>query len=213
MQKYKIIEDAIAQKDIEALREAVGSICYASRDFSSGEFDQVVNYIESKGIRLKDDSLIGPPTISSQKDTFDEEDFTIAVFELKNNFCDERIQDVRTIGQALYGSDSQKESLSKDTFLGKHTQTNKNEQKENKVLDPNLQSHPHKIAKALVMCVVAVIILMVILLILSRKRISEILFMAHVLPHQIFSMQLNTLEEKINKYLNYDEIIILFNSL
>ena len=90
MQRYEAIENGIERKDIKALREAIGSIIYTSRNFSSGEFDEAIKYVESKGIKLKDDALIGEPTISSQKDTFTKEDFADAIFELKENFCDER---------------------------------------------------------------------------------------------------------------------------
>ena len=33
MQKYDAVEKGIANKDIKALREAIGSICYTNRDF------------------------------------------------------------------------------------------------------------------------------------------------------------------------------------
>lgn len=102
MQKYEAIETGIKNNDVKALREAIGSICYTSSDFSSGEFDEAIEYVESKGIQLKDDALIGDPTISSQKQDFSDEDFARAIYELKENFCDERIQDVKTIGKALY---------------------------------------------------------------------------------------------------------------
>ena len=35
MQRYDVIENGIANQDIKALREALGSICYTSRDFSA----------------------------------------------------------------------------------------------------------------------------------------------------------------------------------
>lgn len=92
----------LQKNDVKALREAIGSVIYTSRDFSSGEFDKLVKYVESKGIQLKDKELKGNPTISSQKTDFTDEDFARAVFELKKNFCDERIEDVKTIGKKLY---------------------------------------------------------------------------------------------------------------
>lgn len=159
MQKYKIIEEAIAQNDIATLREAVGSICYSSRDFSSGEFDEVVRYIESKGIKLKDDTLIGPPTISSQKNTFSEEDFTRAVFELKKNFCDERIMDVKHIGRTLYGSPKKADSSFESSSIDKNVEI------ENKRgTDPNLKSHLRRIIGIAIVCVVAVVVILLIIM-------------------------------------------------
>lgn len=103
MQKYDAVEKGIANNDVKALREAIGSICYTNRDFSNSEFFDVVSYVESKGIKLKDDTLVGAEPVSKIKTEFDEDDFTRAVFELKRNFCDERIKDVETIGKKLYG--------------------------------------------------------------------------------------------------------------
>lgn len=104
MQKYDLIETGIANRDVKALRGVVGGICYTCRDFSDGKFDAMVRYVESKGIKIKDDILIGNPIISSQKSDFTDDDFAEAVFELKRNFCDERIEDVKKIGRKLYGN-------------------------------------------------------------------------------------------------------------
>ena len=101
MRRYEEIEKGIADNDIERIREAIGNICYTSRDFSSGEFDEVLRYVESKGIKLKDDTLDGK-LISDGKMAYTDEDFARAVFMLKKNFCNERIADVKKIGKALY---------------------------------------------------------------------------------------------------------------
>ena len=122
MQKYDAIEKGIKEKDIEGLRESVGSICYANRDFSNGEFDQVLSYIESKNINIKDDKLVGN-LISREKNTYNDEDFARAVFELKKNFCDERINDVKKIGKDLY-------SNKKLLHSSKQNVNNKKKQKE-----------------------------------------------------------------------------------
>lgn len=102
MRRYESIENGIATNDINGLREAIGTLCYTSRDFSSGEFCEAIKYVESKGIKLKEDSLVGE-LVSKGKKTFTEDDFEDAVFELKENFCQERIDDVMMIGKAVYG--------------------------------------------------------------------------------------------------------------
>jgi hypothetical protein len=101
MQKYESIEKGIMENDVESLRESVGSICYTCRDFSNGEFDEVVAYVMSKGIKLLDDALVGT-LVSAGKDSYTDADFARAVFELKRNFCKERIENVKRIGIALY---------------------------------------------------------------------------------------------------------------
>ena len=99
-QKYEVIEKGIKNKDIPLLREALGNICYTCTDLSDGDLFENIKYVESHGIKIKDDKLIGK-TISSQKSEFTDDDFSRAVFELKRNFCDERIQDVKNIGEKL----------------------------------------------------------------------------------------------------------------
>ena len=104
MQKYEAIERGILEKDLEALRESVGSLCYTCRNFKNGEFDEVVEYVISRGIPLIDPELSGE-LVSAGKESFTDADFARAVFELKENFCKERIADVKKIGEALYPND------------------------------------------------------------------------------------------------------------
>lgn len=104
MQEWDYIDKLIIKNDIRGLRETLGNTCYTSRDFSSGEFDKTVDYIIGKGIKIKDDSLIGN-LISEGKTSYTDEDFARAIFELKRNFCDERIADVKKIGKTLYKKD------------------------------------------------------------------------------------------------------------
>lgn len=101
MQKNESIERAILQNDIIFLREAIGNICYIYRDFSNDEFDAMVEYVCGKGVELMDNELIGG-LISNGKTTYTDDDFTRAIFELKKNFCQERIDDVKKIGKILY---------------------------------------------------------------------------------------------------------------
>lgn len=152
MQKYEAIENGIANNDIKALREAIGSICYTCRDFSDGEFDEAVRGVESRGIKIKDDRLIGNPVTSSQKTAFTDEDFAKAVFELKKNFCDERIADVKKIGTTLYGAKPVTENLNK-VDAG---------------TDPNVNSHQQKSNMMVVLGMVALIIILIIVLLVKR---------------------------------------------
>lgn len=160
MQKYYAIETGIANRDVKALREAVGSICYTCRNFSDGEFDAAVRYVESKGIKIKDDVLNGNPVISGQKSDFTDDDFAEAVFELKENFCDERIEDVKKIGRKLYGN--KEISRVNDAPVEEQT-TTKNSPAGGTC--PNFQSHRQKDGKVLKkLCKVALIVLALVLI-------------------------------------------------
>ena len=109
MQTYEAIENGIRERDVEALREAIGGLCYACPDFSDGEFDEVVAYVTAQEIPLLDPALDGE-LIGADKESFTDEDFARAVFELKRNFCEERIADVKAIGMALYGENTDAET-------------------------------------------------------------------------------------------------------
>lgn len=106
MKKYNIIKRGIEQNDVRLLREAVGNACLVDRDFSKGEFNNLVLFVQEKGIKLKENNLVGE-LISKGKTSYTDEDFASAVFELKENFCDERIADVKKIGRALYSKKEQ----------------------------------------------------------------------------------------------------------
>ena len=108
------IERCIREKDIKNLRGAIAVTAFVDRTFATGEFEKTLKYAESKGIKVKEDKLIGE-LISTTKDPseYTQDDFSTAVFELKENFCDERIEDVKKIGRTLYGTKEQKEKIIK----------------------------------------------------------------------------------------------------
>lgn len=157
MQRYEAIESGIANQDVKALREAIGSICYTSRDFSSGEFDEAIRYVESKGIKIKDEALVGNPVISGQKSTFTDEDFAKAIFELKKNFCEERIQDVKTIGKKLYAPKPQQKTadvpISRTISDGTY---------------PNGQSHQQKSRTPMIAGLVAAVIIVIVIILIMK---------------------------------------------
>lgn len=153
---YEAIEKGIANHDIEGLREAIGSICYTNRTLSNGEFFEAITYVEKKGIKLKDDKLIGEPIISDQKKEFTDDDYARAVFELKKNFCDERIKDVQTIGKKLYGK--------KTTPIT----TTKPSNPAGKV--PNQECHQRSQKSVVISGLVAVVIVLVLILILLKLK-------------------------------------------
>lgn len=171
MQKYDTIEKGIKNNDIRSLRAAIGSICCISRDFSDGEFDEVVKYVEQHGIKLKDNELIGRPTISSQKNEFSEEDFARAIFELKKNFCDERIEDVKAIGRALYGNNKKEEKAQPKTTV-KREQVSSDKKKISNLegnSHPNFKSHQQDKKNRNMIGLVAVLIVILLIIVFMEK--------------------------------------------
>lgn len=95
----------IEQKDLDAVREHIGTMIYTDRAFLHGEFESAVNYVIEECYMTELFESFNPlPPLKSKSGTtdFKEADFTEAVFELKSNFCRERIEDVKTIGRYLY---------------------------------------------------------------------------------------------------------------
>ena len=160
MRKYEAIENGIAKGDIKALREALGSISYTNWDFSNGEFDEAVEYVKSKGIKIMDESLVGDPAISSQKKTFTDDDFARAIFELKKNFCEERIEDVKTIGRSLCKSKPD-ESVEKTDH---HTDTGSDKNGQS----PNVSGHQQS-KIPMVLGLVAVVVIVVVIISLTKR--------------------------------------------
>lgn len=171
MQKYETIEKGIRNNDVKSLRAAIGSICCVSRDFSDGEFEDVVKYVEKQGIKLKDDQLFGRPTISSQKKEFSEEDFARAVFELKKNFCDERIEDVKTIGRALYGDKKEEKVQPKSVEIKVKPVSKEKKQNSNskETSHPNFKSHQQNKKNRTMIGLVAVLIVILLIVVLAER--------------------------------------------
>ncbi len=83
----------------------MGNICYIDTNFSTGEFESIIQYIKEQGIsegELKDKKLEGVLVTDQKVSPYTQDDFIDAVSKLKNNFCDERIEDVKKIGKDLY---------------------------------------------------------------------------------------------------------------
>ena len=116
----ELIEECINNNDLVGLRDVVGSICYTCRDFSDGEFYRAIHYVEiTRGIKIKEKFNPEPALISKTKpkEEFTLEDFGNAVFDLKNNFCDERIEDVKFIGKSMYGNKSKSSNNNNSSSL------------------------------------------------------------------------------------------------
>ena len=158
MNRFADLDKRIQEKDIFMLREALGNTIYGCRNFSDGEFDNAVQYVESKGIKIKDDELKGA-LISTGKQTYTPDDFADAIAELKMNFCDERIADVKKIGKTLYPSKPkpQKEPTKQAQSSSAHTSQIP---KSAETTRPKTVRHQHQkwiLAAALLVGVIAII--------------------------------------------------------
>ena len=148
MQKNETIEKAIKDRNIQLLRESLGNICYVDANFSIGEFDSTIGYIKNSGIsdeELKDKKLEGELITDQKSSPYTQDDFIEAVAKLKNNFCDERIEDVKKIGKMLYPKTENQSGTKKKDSLKK------------------VQSHQTNVVITICLVAIAIIILVMLL--------------------------------------------------
>lgn len=161
MQRYEELELGIKTKDVKRIRHAIRVYCYVVTDFSDGSLDEMIQYVESKGIRIKEDSLVGKTPVSHVKKEYTEEDFSAAVCELERNFCDERINDVKIIGQALYTSNTSEEAAKEQKSI-----VEKDEIKESKTgTDPNGKGRQ----KGIILIALAAVLVIILLGVLKTR--------------------------------------------
>ncbi|SDB55437.1 hypothetical protein SAMN02910317_02874 [Ruminococcaceae bacterium FB2012] len=156
MNKFEAIESGIAEKDKEKLKEAMGNICYTDRSFSTNEFEEQLKHIKESGVDIIDDALDGE-LVSSGKAEFTDDDFANAVFELKYNFCRERIEDVKRIGRALYKP------------APKPVASVRKEPTQTVGTSPNSESHRGTVNKAAVTAAAVAVIAAVVIIVLLIK--------------------------------------------
>lgn len=100
----KILEDHNMDEERKKrkLRETICTIIYLDRDFSKGQVNANFKYVQKQiDIREKynEGKLFSRIVDAEKVDGI----FREAVFELQENFCDERLRDVERLGKRLYG--------------------------------------------------------------------------------------------------------------
>lgn len=102
----KLIKECIEKNDITRLRGTLTGIVVRDRNFSTGDFENNINYIvNEQGIKeLFEEFDDSKPLVSSivKERELSDEDFSDAIYYLKNNFCSERIEDIKKIAEILY---------------------------------------------------------------------------------------------------------------
>lgn len=140
----KLVKECIENNDIKGLKGAFVGIIFSDRSFSKREFDNTLNYINQE-TNLKILERFDNGELLSKKHSggrVTEDDFEEAVYNLKINFCTERIKDVKELGKALYGKKMTSQTTVSSTTHGGsnygkktqgHHQTQMKQKKESKV--------------------------------------------------------------------------------
>lgn len=104
----RLVQECIERSDIRGLKGAFVGIIFSDRSFKSGDFENTLSYIKTKTnmniMERFDGGELLSNKINSGKVTEDE--FEEAVYNLKVNFCEERIKDVKKLAKVLYGKNN-----------------------------------------------------------------------------------------------------------
>lgn len=88
------------------LRRTLGNLIFTDRSFNKNIFDDALKYVKEQIGNDIYEEYNNNGLISDGKSSFTEDDFGEAVAKLKNNFCKERIEDVKKISKMVYGNKS-----------------------------------------------------------------------------------------------------------
>lgn len=131
----ELVNKAISNNDERSATEYLCNIIYTDMNFSTDIFDRIVRRVRTEFPTAECFSQKfngNPALVSKTKTTFVKEDFSDAVFELKENFCDERIDDVKVIGKALYNEAAAKSDKAAVSEKAKHKKTSGDDSGEKK---------------------------------------------------------------------------------
>lgn len=125
----KLVQECIANNDVRGLKGAFVAIIFGDRSFSSGNFDNTLDYVRRETnlnvLESFDNGELLSKKISNGSIT--EDDFEEAVYNLKVNFCKERIDDVKKLAKALYGKNIRPQITVSHTSSGGSAQIKKNQ--------------------------------------------------------------------------------------
>lgn len=98
-----LMKQAIEEKCELSIKSCLKGIIYSDRSFSNNEFDDALEYIKSSGVNLYK-AYDGKELLfnEAKKSALTDDDFTKAVFLLTENFCEERIRDLKNIAKIVY---------------------------------------------------------------------------------------------------------------
>lgn len=112
-----VVDQGIREHDMACIRQALTSTCPFDRTFSRGAFDDGLDYVlKVKGVSEDElyeqfDPEIWPlfaSRVDSKDETLTARDFSFSVGYLTENFCPERIEDVKKLGRYLFPNEMKK---------------------------------------------------------------------------------------------------------
>lgn len=96
----KNLMNAVAEKNLTAIKTALTSINLKDRNFSTGAFEEGLKYVESQNIAGLYDKFDGE-TFKPESE-WDQSYWTYINVSLMDNFCRERIEELKRVGRKIY---------------------------------------------------------------------------------------------------------------
>lgn len=112
-----LVDQGIREHNVADIRQALTSTCPFDRTFTGGAFDDGLDYVLNvKGVPKNElyeklNPAIGPlfgSRVDSKDTRLVERDFSYSVGYLTENFCPERIEDVKKLGRYLFPNEMKK---------------------------------------------------------------------------------------------------------
>lgn len=130
-QPNKEMQDQIDKGSVSGIKTCLIGIIFSDRTLSNNKFEEAIAYIKKEdNIRLMENydggALVKHIKEYSQSNT---EDFKEAVFLLKNNFCEERIEELKNIANVVYPSEKIIKNETEKNYDYKISTQNKNHEK------------------------------------------------------------------------------------
>ena len=100
----KELMEAVAEGNISHIRNALTIITRNDRGFQTGAFDEALNYVENQNISGLYDEFDGEE--EKPESEWDKDYWTYVNASLMDNFCKERINLLKRIGNKIYPSSS-----------------------------------------------------------------------------------------------------------
>ena len=109
----KNLMSAVEERNVLHIKSALTSITLKDRNFSTGEFDEGLRYVESKNIAGLYDDFDGEEL--KPESEWNQDYWTYINVSLVDNFCKERIDLLKKIGRKIYPVQSTQKTVTPPT--------------------------------------------------------------------------------------------------
>lgn len=110
MEKIAALEDAISKKSLVGIYSVFYTIAHGDPNFSTNKFRNVLEYVKTKNIPGLMQEFDGEAFEPEEK--WDEDYWALVASSLIDNFCEERIQHLETVGKKVYPLKASEENKS-----------------------------------------------------------------------------------------------------